>query len=47
MKMGFYLQKRGKEDEEDEEADRIYNEIEKTTIQKKGNPQIIKMTEPS
>ena len=37
MKMGFYLQKRGKEDEEDEEADRIYNEIEKLQS-KKGNP---------
>ena len=38
MKMGFYLQKRGKEDEDDEEADRIYNEIEKTTIQKRKSP---------
>lgn len=39
--------KRGKEDEDDEEADRIYNEIEKNYNPKKGNPQIIKMTEPS
>ena len=37
MKMGFYLQKRGKEDE-DEEADRIYNEIEKNYNQKRKSP---------